>query len=210
LGSIYPDQGWRLEDQSNVEQLGIKKVDVCASTGDLPGKHCPQTLKSWFIPGVSPIKVSDVHRSIAIDSKTGLRACDLREESIDYQVYEIWPSDFLRIFKQAGISLNSPPPYHADCLLEDKNSTGLQPKIVSPISSADYLLQKHEENIIEFSAIVDSDVEKLYWFVNNNYIGNVSPTRSLSWKAKVGTHNITLVDDFGRSSSKLIRVINVY
>tara|TARA_R110000782_G_scaffold19756_2_gene53752 strand:+ start:46 stop:498 length:453 start_codon:yes stop_codon:yes gene_type:complete len=52
--------------------LNVEKVDVCADTGDLPGRHCPRTEKAWFIPGVSPIKVSDVHRAIRIDGETGV------------------------------------------------------------------------------------------------------------------------------------------
>ena len=55
--------------------LNLKKVDVCAATGDLPGRHCPRVVRSWFIPGVSPIRVSTVHRAVRIDNRTGLRAC---------------------------------------------------------------------------------------------------------------------------------------
>jgi len=56
-------------------KLNLARVDVCASTGDLPGKHCPQTTESWFVPGVSPIKVSKVHRAIRVDNQTGKRSC---------------------------------------------------------------------------------------------------------------------------------------
>ncbi|MDJ0911850.1 MAG: penicillin-binding protein 1C, partial [Woeseiaceae bacterium] len=44
--------------------MNLIRVDVCARTGDLPGRHCPSTTETWFIPGVSPIRVSDVHRVV--------------------------------------------------------------------------------------------------------------------------------------------------
>ena len=30
--------------------LNLRRVEVCATTGDLPGPHCPRTTRSWFIP----------------------------------------------------------------------------------------------------------------------------------------------------------------
>ena len=50
---------------------GVSKVAVCAESGDLPNAHCPQTVETWYIPGKSPIRVSQLHRSVAIDPQTG-------------------------------------------------------------------------------------------------------------------------------------------
>ena len=55
--------------------LNLRRVDVCATTGDLPGRHCPRTTRSWFIPGVSPIRESSVYRAVRVDPATGLRSC---------------------------------------------------------------------------------------------------------------------------------------
>lgn len=55
--------------------------------------------KGYFIPGVSPIKVTDVYRAIPIDKKTGLRACYYDKETTEMQVYEFWPSDITNLLK---------------------------------------------------------------------------------------------------------------
>src|SRR5690606_25596373 len=40
----------------------LERVEVCAASGDLPNAECPRTVSTWYIPGVSPIRISDVHR----------------------------------------------------------------------------------------------------------------------------------------------------
>lgn len=48
----------------------LARVEVCADSGELPNADCPRTVTTWFIPGRSPIRVSDVHRRVWIDIRT--------------------------------------------------------------------------------------------------------------------------------------------
>jgi penicillin-binding protein 1C len=212
LGNAFPNQSWRLEDANDTAALNIRKVDVCEASGDLPGKHCPRTTPSWFIPGVSPIKVSTVHRGISIDIKTGLRAClNFTGHTVE-KVYEFWPSDFLALFQQAGLSLKTPPAYAPECSLQDKNSGGQKPKISSPLSTIKYVMRSHQkaENNVPFSATVDSDVEFVFWFVDQQYAGKAARGEVFHWPAQVGKHLVTAVDDSGRADSVFIRVEQSY
>ncbi len=212
--AVYPSQGWRLEDSINVGALNIKKVDICSNTGDLPGKYCPRTTKSWFIPGVSPIKVSTIHRAITIDNATGLRVCqhanhDQSYQATSQQVFEFWPSDFLRLFRQAGISLKTPPAFSPQCDLSDKSAFGITPKIQSPLKTISYVIQTHNtaSNTIPFVATADSDVNTLFWFVDGSFVGQSSPNKPLSWQAQNGSFKVTVVDDSGRAATSTIRVL---
>ncbi len=85
------------------EMLNVKEVDICVPTGDLPNKYCKNIEKGYFIPGVSPIKVTDVFRAVPIDKKTGLRACFYDKETTEMKVYEFWSSDINKLFKKSGI-----------------------------------------------------------------------------------------------------------
>ncbi len=53
----------------------LVRVEVCAASGDLPNAYCPLRAMTWFIPGKSPIRVSDVHRAMTMDTRTGRVAC---------------------------------------------------------------------------------------------------------------------------------------
>ena len=214
MDSVLPNGDWTLKDSLNPNELNLAKIDMCSFTGDLPGRYCPRREESWFIPGVSPIKVSDVYRKIAIDKQSGLRACNLDKEGLEFKIFEFWPSDLQLIFRDAGITLEQIPAYMPECLLEERDSGGLIPKISSPQSTIEYILtaanNASSPDEIEFSAVVDSDVEYLYWFVEKEFVGSSKAGESLFWEAHTGEFGVSVVDDSGRSASTRIKVVEYH
>jgi penicillin-binding protein 1C len=55
--------------------LRLARVEVCSASGDLPNAECPQTTQTWYVPGVSPIRISQIHRRLWIDMRSGRQAC---------------------------------------------------------------------------------------------------------------------------------------
>ncbi len=208
MDAVFPTQGWTFNAAYPVDQLNLKRLEVCANTGDLYEKNCPQSVQSWFIPGVSPIKLSNVYRRIPVNIKSGLRACWYDPAKTKMEVYEFWPSDFLQIYNQAGIFLKTPPPFESGCDLNQTSSSGQSPVITSPQSSIDYVLRLNEPqaNPIPLQAIVDPDVERLHWFIEGQYIASSRRGESVLWQAKPGRHHVRVVDDSGRSASKWFTV----
>jgi penicillin-binding protein 1C len=215
LSAMLRPQSWTIEGLAKPQTLNLKKLQVCKASGDLASKHCPQTVESWFIPGVSPIKVSNIYRSIPIERSSGKRACWYQYGTTQMQTFEFWPSDFLHIFNQAGISLKTPPKYAEQCSLEQKSRAGLAPVITSPQQSIEYVIQSDSQSRdqairqIPFSAIVEPDVEVLHWFVNAQYVGMSKRGQTFIWQATNGEHVVRVVDDLGRSASKVIRVLQI-
>ena len=199
LASGLPD---RFGDSDPPAGLNLRRVAVCAGTGDLPGRHCPQTTDSWFVPGVSPIKVSDVHRAITVSNVTGERTCDHDPERTHEEVFEFWPSDILQVFRKAGIAVRRPPPWAAECALELQAASGAPPRITSPSSRLTYHLQpnRNDAERLPLTAITDADVQWLYWFVNDSFIAKVERDAAAFWEAEVGDYDIFAVDDLGRSA----------
>jgi penicillin-binding protein 1C len=77
---------------------GVSRVAVCADSGELPNAHCPRTVETLYIPGKSPIRVSQLHRMVAIDPRTGRGACPPYAADTHFEVFEFWPSDMLLLF----------------------------------------------------------------------------------------------------------------
>lgn len=174
----------------------------------MPGQYCPSTTQSWFIPGVSPIKVSTVHRAISIDKKSGLRHCEETDNS-ELKIYEFWPSDLQHIFKQAGLSFKQPPEFAKDCHLHGKSTAGLSPVINSPQQQLTYVMQTEnpQSNQLPLSAVVDTGVKQLFWFADNRYIGQANSNKPLFWKPESGRYTLKVVDDHGRSAQMKLRVV---
>jgi penicillin-binding protein 1C len=182
----------------NPNYLQLEKVAVCKASGMLPTRNCKETEETWFIPGKSPIKTDTIFREVAINPKTGLRTCHIDEHTM-FQVYEFWPSDLLKIFKQAGVVRQTPPPYEQDCSLFGGNS--ISPHITSPQKDLHYIIRlgQAHNNFIPLNAVSDADVKTLYWFVNESFIGKTSAGLSLLWPGKAGQFVIRVVDDHGLS-----------
>ncbi len=181
--------------------LNLRKVDVCAGTGDLPGRHCPRTMKSWFIPGVSPIRVSDVHRAVHIDGESGLRSCNPADPDTREEIYEFWPSDIDALYRRAGIAIRRPPPWLPECGLDVLASSGNAPEIRSLSEKLSYQIRPAARNSLPLTAATDADVRWLYWFVDDHFLGRVPAGEALQWEPVAGRHHVLAVDDLGRSDS---------
>lgn len=187
--------------------LELARVDVCAPTGDLPGRHCPQTQEAWFIPGVSPIKVSDVHRAIRVDNTTGLRSCRFDSHTTREEVFEFWPSDILALYRQAGIAIRKPPAWMPECDMNVRSTAGLPPRITTPVAGLTYYARLSEEDgAMPLQAITDTDAESLYWFVDDMFMAQVDAGETYFWQPEPGHHQVLAVDDLGRSGSQTVRV----
>jgi penicillin-binding protein 1C len=197
-----------IKDNLSADGLNITEVDICSSTGDLPNLHCPKTKKGLFIPGKSPIKISDVHREIYIDKKSGLRACRFDAAITKKDVYEFWPSDLVTLFRQAGVVKRQPPIYLESCDINETGTRGLAPTITSPSSLISYTVRasKLKDEVLPFIATTDSDSHSLFWFIDNRFVGKVARDKPFFWHPEVGTFNVNVVDDLGRGSSTKVRV----
>jgi penicillin-binding protein 1C len=185
----------------------VRRVEVCAASGDLPNADCPHTLQTWFIPGVSPIRVSTVHQRLLIDLRTGLQACsDTPAQFRSAQVFEVWPSDIRRLFAQAGMPRRQPPENRCD---QRASSIIADPSIVSPRNGVSYAMrvQRLGSESIALNAVAAGEVRKLYWFVDEAFVGSGEPSTPVSWSPRrSGRFKVSVVDDHGGSASRDIAV----
>jgi penicillin-binding protein 1C len=197
----------QIADTNFVAPPEVERVEVCAASGDLPNAECPRTASTWFIPGKSPIRISDVHRRIWIDSRTGRQACPPYDSPfVHAEVFEFWSSDVLRLFAQAGIPRRQPPA--AESCLHDVPG-GIAPHINSPLANVTYTLRAERLNTdtVPLAATADAEVRKIHWFVGDAYIGTSEPDLAVPWlPARSGTFTVRAVDDRGRADSRELRV----
>jgi len=184
---------------------GVKQVAVCAGSGDLPNAFCPHTVDTWYIPGKSPIRVSQLHRAVALDRGTGRPSCPPYAADTRFEVFEFWPSDMLMLFRQAGMPRRTPP-LMPGCATDDPADA---PRIASPVRSLSYALRRSlPTETIALDARAAGDVRNVFWFDGKSLIGvrRVSDG-ALSWRpATAGVHLIRVVDDHGRSAERDVEV----
>lgn len=188
---------------------GVSRVQVCRASGDLPNKWCPETRETWFIPGVSPIRVSSLHRPVLINRASGQAVCPpydpatMREE-----IHAFWPTDMLQLFRQAGLPRREPPSLPSSCSRSMTVATGAPPRIQSPSPDVVYSLRLSEpESTIPLTAAVDSDAERLFWFSGSAFIEAAGSRQTVQWRPeRAGTYDLRVSDDRGRVAWQRVRV----
>ncbi len=204
----------KMTDIARDPQLNLSEIQVCAADGNLPNQYCSQQVKTLFIPGKSPIKVSQIYQPFVVQKGSDVIACPPYDaEQTEQKIYEIWSTDFQQIFARAGIAKRMPI-VNPQCPYVQQNNMLQQlyvnnPKITSPLSHRNYHLQADgSENKIPLSATAAGDANKLYWFINNGYFGETAPTQPLLWQPKLsGNYRISVTDDQGRSANMEVFVI---
>jgi len=201
IDAIHHELGTIPVVTANPAQLNLTKVTVCKASGLLPTRYCHDTELTWFIPGKSPIKTDNIYREVAIDKKTGLRTCHF-DQNTQFKIFEFWPSDLLKIFKEAGIQRRTPPAYDSSCSMV--TSVGLSPQITSPQTEISYIIRANTFNksSIPLTAVTDADVATLYWFIDDVYLGQVRRDQPFLWFAKSGKFVVRVVDDHGHSDAR--------
>jgi len=181
---------------------GASKVSVCSASGDLPNAWCPQRHNTWYIPGKSPIKVSQLHQPVAISLKTGQPVCPpYQPDQVRMEVMEFWSSDMQKLFRQAGLPRRSPP----KCQLGFQSQP---PDISSPVRHVSYQLRASQPEVsIPLQARAAAQVRTLFWFDDNRYLGSSDPQTALAYRpADSGIHNIRVVDDQGQVAEREMTV----
>lgn len=187
--------------------LNVRRLPLCAISGQLPNAHCPHQREGWFIPGVSPISACTVHREVLIDPSSGMRvAVDDGTRVLRREVFEFWPTEQLALFEKAGLPRRLPPPFVPGSAVVDLGREGRPPRIVSPSANLEYAIRPDESPKLALQAETEADVARLHWFVDSRYLGSTKPRDPLVWKPEPGEWEILAMDDHGRSSRRRLSV----
>ena len=202
--------GTALDESTRRWPLNLTRVEVCRASGDLPNASCPQRGDTWFIPGKSPIRVSTVHRAVAIAKDTGLPVCGpIDPRNVRMEVHEYWPSDLAQVFAQAGMPRKAPP-LNPACP-DVRTALGTPPQITSPRRATAYALRLARADQAELSlqATADADVREVFWFAEDSFIGRAAPSAAVNWKPlHPGRYRLRAVDDHGRADTREVEVVS--
>ncbi len=199
----------RLPWHKDQPAAGVKEVELCAVSGQLPAPHCQHRRMGWFIPGISPISPCEIHREVLVDRTTGLRvATDDGKRDLHREVYEFWQPDLLELFRKAGVPRREPPPFESSASLAATASGQNAPKIVSPQPRLVYTLRTSDakKQTIPLQAEAAAGVRTLFWFAGGQFLGSTAPASPLLWKAAGGQWKLHVLDDHGRTAACAVHV----
>jgi penicillin-binding protein 1C len=188
----------------------LRRIEICTASGELPNRWCPRTSVTWYLPGISPARVSSLHRPVVIDRRSGQAACPPFDPiHTELQVFEFWPSDLARLFTIAGVPRRAPPAPAAACSSAALSGEAADaPRVSSPLAQVTYTLRlSRPDETIALKAVSAAGSADLYWFANQAYVGRSAPDGDLGWRPEhPGNFAITVVDERGRSGERSVEV----
>jgi penicillin-binding protein 1C len=188
-------------EMAQTQPADLRRVDVCAASGDLPNAACRVLRPAWFIAGKSPIRESTLHRTVLIDQRTGQPTCTPGPH-VQEEVVEHWSSEMATLFRKAGLPRRQPP----ELVCEDGVAPAAPPQIVAPQRGVIHLRRLNAPQALHLRAESET-AGPLNWFVDDTLLGRTKPGETLEWKPpQAGRYLLRVVDPNGLAESRLVVV----
>ena len=135
---------------------------------------------------------------------TGRPVCAPYPADVRFELFEFWPSDMLKLFREAGMPRRVPPGLPG-CVADDPSEA---PRIASPLGHVSYTLRSSKVESIALEAAVAGDVQQVFWFDGAALVGTgLAHDGALAWRpSTAGVHVIRVVDDHGRAAERGVDV----
>jgi penicillin-binding protein 1C len=199
--NLLPRTGWFAKPYNDLEE-----ADVCALSGHLAGEHCP-VAKQWIPLNGSKTKVCPYHKLIHLDA-TGTYRVNSNCESIDNIVTQPWfvlPPVMEWYYKSGHINYLPLPPYRDDC----REGTGAYMDFIYPKEDGKVYLTKDFNGVVQPFIVKAAHTQangKLFWYLNDTYLGVTQTFHEMPIKAKSGTYYITVTDEAGNEMKRKITI----
>lgn len=186
----------------------VSTREVCALSGMLESGNCPTSKAGDYIANRSTNMPCRVHKQITIDNETGASLCSHCRigRSYHHAVFEEWHPAVGTWLSKNGYAIQPIPPHNPDCV---GVVAGQGPVIRSPSEDSEYHIRSGvdlEYQKLLLAASVSNRTKQIFWFMNGELIFKGAPGEPVFLTPVAGRHQLTCVDDEGRSSSRTLVV----
>lgn len=178
---------------------------VCSETGLLPNEHCTNIINDYFIPLVSSNAICNNIQEIFVtaDEKWSFKKECLPATGYKKKLIKLVPPEMQQYFEDNKIKYEKIPPLSPDC---ENATAGNAPFINSPINGSDYFIPKQNPEPLALSCQSSADVNKIFWYINNQFYKSCNPKEKLFFMPQAGPIKISCTDDKGRNKDIWIKV----
>jgi penicillin-binding protein 1C len=197
-------------ERDYASNLNVRELQVCASNGELPNRWCPRKSLTYYIPGRSPIGVSELHQPLVLDRSNQVRCDELallrlqRGEGVPglrLEIVERWPAAMAAAFQQAGVLKKTWP------RCEPGNALASEaPSIIEPQDKLTLRIrpQALATSSISFKAL---GAQPLHWFIDGALVGTSNNAQRFEFRAaRFGKLQVRVVDSAGLSATRELSV----
>ncbi len=185
----------------------LVKIPVCSKSGYRAGEYCEQ--KDTVFVQQSGLKTAPCpyHIWVHLD-KNEQYQINTSCEKLNNMIHKSWfvlPPLQAFYFQKKHPNYKKLPNFRADCLSDNL----LEMAFVFPEENATIYLTKDFKNRVNgliFKLIHSNDSASVFWYLNDNYIGETTNIHEIEILPKKGKHTITVVDVFGNEIKRKFEI----
>jgi penicillin-binding protein 1C len=187
----------------------MKEVDICVKSGCRAGEHCDNVDKR-LIPESSLNTVScPYHKQLFLDQSGQFQ---VNSSCYDMSLAQarnwfVLPAVAEYFYKSHDPNYVSPPPFSPQC---GEQGSGEELAILYPRDNSEIFVPtnfKETKEKIVFEATHIQSGMKLFWHIDDTYLGETENIHQKEFTPEPGTHTLTVMDEAGRSAVVTFDVI---
>ncbi|QYJ68708.1 penicillin-binding protein 1C [Flavobacterium litorale] len=201
--NLLPRQPWFAPPLNDLEQ-----ATVCQKSGYLAGEYCPTVQQFVPVAGKST-KVCPYHSLVNLDAAEQYRVNSSCED-VATMVTKSWfvlPPVMEWYYKKQHIDYAPLPPFRDDCT----GATGSSMGFIYPKNNSKIYLTKDFSGELQpaiFKAAHTNANAKLFWYLNDRYLGVTHTFHEMPVTAKTGEYYLTITDEWGNEMRRKITIVS--
>jgi penicillin-binding protein 1C len=178
---------------------------VCSESGLPPGENCTNLVMDDYIPSVSPNRKCDHLIPVFVDESGSISYCRSCMPQSGYRT-EFYPDlspGMIAFYEEEQIPYRKIPPHNPLCNRIYHNDN---PVITSLTDGKEYILYAKAKQQLQLGFTATSDVNKVYWYINDKFFKEASRGQKLFFTPEAGIVKISCSDDKGRNTDIQVKV----
>lgn len=187
----------------------LVEEDICRLSGSLAKAECPK-IKAWIPVNGVRTKSCPYHQLVHLDQSGQYRVNSSCEpvSQINTRSWFILPPVMEWYYKNKHADYAQLPPYRTDCL----TSMGTSMDFIYPkdYASKVYLTKDFSGEVqpVILKVAHTQSAIKLFWYVNDTFLGATQTFHEMPLKVKSGIYFITVADEYGNEIKRKIEIVN--
>lgn len=176
----------------------MKIMEICSESGHIAGLNCENTVSKMLPESCEQAGSCPYHQQIHVSKDEKFRVNSACENVFEMKqkVFFVLPPIVEKYYKISHPNLVSLPPFKSGCETKESNPiTLIYPKDKSMI----YIpIELHEQRgKIIFEAVHRSSSERIYWHLDEQFLGETTDIHQLELQPSAGKHTLSIYDSAG-------------
>lgn len=182
-----------------IPKTKLKKILVCKQSGFKAGDFCTEKIEELIPFAGEKTSICPYHKLVHLNSTGTLRVTDRCENpsAMRHEKWFVLPPSMEYYYKIKNSDYKTLPPFKLGC---DERGNNVVMEMIYPKNNATLYIPTEidgKRGSVVFNATHIDPQTKIYWHIDQNFIGTTQSFHQMAINPMPGNHKLTLVDEKG-------------